>query len=64
VGSAYSLNANNTIYINGGMSVVIQAGMELEPGCIRELCHHRAVRGCDLRNDGADQQRRRGRFRP
>jgi type VI secretion system secreted protein VgrG len=29
VGSAYSLGANNTIYINGGMSVVIQAGMEL-----------------------------------
>jgi len=29
VGSAYSMNASNTIYINGGMSVVIQAGMEL-----------------------------------
>jgi type VI secretion system secreted protein VgrG len=29
VGSAYSMSANNTIYINGGMSVVIQAGMEL-----------------------------------
>jgi type VI secretion system secreted protein VgrG len=29
VGSAYSLGANNTIYINGGMSVVIRAGMEL-----------------------------------
>ena len=29
VGSAYSMVANNTVYINGGMSVVIEAGMEL-----------------------------------
>ena len=29
VGSAYSIVANNTVYINGGMSVVIEAGMEL-----------------------------------
>jgi type VI secretion system secreted protein VgrG len=29
VGSAYSMVANNTVYINGGMNVVIQAGMEL-----------------------------------
>jgi len=29
VGSAYSLNSDDTIYINGGMNVVIQAGMEL-----------------------------------
>jgi type VI secretion system secreted protein VgrG len=29
VGSAHSLVANNTVYINAGMNVVIQAGMEL-----------------------------------
>jgi type VI secretion system secreted protein VgrG len=29
VGSAYSMVANNTVYINGGMTVVIEAGMEL-----------------------------------
>ena len=29
VGSAYSMVANQTVYINGGMSVVIEAGMEL-----------------------------------